>query len=65
MNIYDKLLGGIGIALVAMAVGFFVLPPIGLALSVFTLGLVGAAMFVFTPTDTTPVAPNTVYHSDD
>lgn len=62
MNIYDKLLGGIGVSIILMLAGFLLLPPVGFVASVLTLGLVACAMFVFTPVDT----PTTVsYHSDD
>lgn len=65
MNIYDKLLGGIGVTIILMLAGFLVLPPAGFVAGVFAIGLVGAAMFVFTPVDTPrPPTPVSV-HSDD
>jgi hypothetical protein len=64
MNIHDKLLGGIGVAIILMLAGFLVLPPAGFVAGLLAIGLVGCAMFVFTPVDA-PTTPTTVYHTDD
>lgn len=54
MNIYDTLLGGLGIALVITMVLLWLVPPAGFVMSVITIGLVGSSLFVFTPTDPQP-----------
>lgn len=67
MNIYDKLLGGIGIGIVATMLALSVLPPIGMLAGLGTLMLIGVAMFVYTPVDTpsTTTTPTASYHTDD
>lgn len=60
MDIYDKLLGGIGVTIILMLAGFLVGPALGVGAGVIAMGLIGAAMFVFAPVEkpTTPVAVN-------
>lgn len=51
MNVYDKLLAGIGVALLATILFLWTVPALGYAASAVTMILMAVAMFVFTPTD--------------